>query len=96
MARLIEAPTKYTPEEWHRSNHLNYAKAEQNRKHGETIRDESARLANETDITTMKTQSHVNKKIEQRLNETTQCTPFYPKSRLTGPVAPKIPNFNHI
>jgi len=69
MARLIEAPTKYTPEEWHRSNHLNYAKAEQNRKHGETIRDESARLANETDITTMKTQSHVNKKIEQRLND---------------------------
>lgn len=69
MARLIEAPPKYTPDEWHRSNHLNYAKAEQNRKHGETIRDESARLANETHITTMKTQSDVNKKIEQRLND---------------------------
>jgi len=35
----------------------------------EIIRDESARLANETHITTMKTQSDVNKKIEQRLND---------------------------
>ena len=69
MARLIEAPTKYTPNEWHRSNHLNYEKAEQKRKHGEAIRDESERLANETHITTMKTQSDVNKKFEQRLND---------------------------
>jgi len=65
----MEAPTKYTPDEWHRSNHLNYAKAEQNRTSSEIIRDESARLANETHITTMKTQSDVNKKIEQRLND---------------------------
>jgi len=69
MARLLEAPTKYTPDEWHRSNHLNYASAEQKRMGSETIRDESARLANETHITTMKTQSDVNKKIEQRLND---------------------------
>jgi len=69
MARLIEAPTKYVPDEWHRSNHLNYATAEQKRTSSEIIRDESARLANETHITTMKTQSDVNKKIEQRLND---------------------------
>ena len=69
MAKLIEAPTKYTPQEWHRSNHLSYAKAEQDRKVSEMIRDESARLANETHITTQKTQSDVNKKLEQRLND---------------------------
>ena len=68
MARLLEAPTKYTPDEWRRSNHLNYARAEQKRVGSETIRDKSARLANETHITTMKAQSDVNKKIEQRLN----------------------------
>ena len=52
-----------------RSNHLNYKKSEQERKVGEMIRDESARLSNETHITTMKTQSDVNKKLEQRLND---------------------------
>jgi len=69
MAKLIEAPTKYTTQEWHRSNHLNYAKAEGDRKVSEMIRDESDRLANETHITTLKTQSDVNKKLEQRLND---------------------------
>lgn len=69
MAKLIEAPTKYTSQEWHLSNDLNYEKAEQDRKVSEMIRDESARLANETHITTMKTQSDVNKKLEQRLND---------------------------
>lgn len=69
MARVVEAPPKFTPSEWHRSNHLNYSNAEQKRTTSELIRDESARLANETHITTMKTQSDVNKKIEQRLND---------------------------
>ena len=69
MARLIEAPTKYTPEEWHRSNHLNYSTAEQERKLAEMIRDESSRLSNETHLTTIKTQNDVNKKLEQRVND---------------------------
>jgi len=69
MARLIEAPTKYTTNEWNLSNHLNYEKSEKERKTGEIIRDESERLAHETHITTLKTQSDVNKKIEQRLND---------------------------
>jgi len=69
MARLIEAPTKYTTNEWNHSNHLNYEKSEKERKTGEIIRDESERLAHETHITTLKTQSDVNKKIEQRLND---------------------------
>lgn len=69
MARLIEAPKKYTTNEWNLSNHLNYQKSEKERKTGEKIRDESERLAHETHITTLKTQSDVNKKIEQRLND---------------------------
>jgi len=71
MAKLIEAPTKYTTNEWNRSNHLNYDKSENERKTGELIRDESARLAHETHITTLKTQNDVNKKLEQRLNDIT-------------------------
>ena len=71
MAKLIEAPTKYTPNEWNLSNHLNYEKSEKERKSGEIIRDESARLVQETHITTLKTQSDVNKKIDQRLNDIT-------------------------
>ena len=69
MAKLIEAPTKYTQKEWNLSNHLNYEKSEKERKTGEMIRDESTRLAHETHITTLKTQNDVNKKIEQRLND---------------------------
>ncbi len=69
MARLVQHPTKYTPEEWHRSNHLNYNQAERERKTAEMIRDESARLKLETHITTMKTQSDVNKKLDQRIND---------------------------
>jgi len=69
MAKLVEAPTKYTQKEWNVSNHLNYEKSEKERKTGEMIRDESARLAHETHITTLKTQNDVNKKIEQRLKD---------------------------
>lgn len=69
MARIVESAHKYTPGEWSRSNNLNYENAELNRKYGESIRDESTRLANETRITTLKTQSDVNKKIEQRIND---------------------------
>ena len=71
MAKLIEAPTKYTPNEWHQSNSLNYARSEKDRKKGEIIRDESVRLAHETHIATLKTQSDVNKKLEQRLHDIT-------------------------
>ena len=69
MARLIEAPRKYTTDDWQRSNYLNYAKSEDERKKSEMIRDESLRLANETNITTVKTQGDVNKKLDQRLND---------------------------
>ncbi|XP_065054990.1 tektin-1-like [Rhopilema esculentum] len=69
MARLVQHPTKYTPEEWHRSNHLNYNSAERERKSAEMIRDESNRLKHEVHITTIKTQSDVNKKLDQRIQD---------------------------
>jgi len=69
MARLVQGPTVYTPDEWHQSNNLNYDKAEQTRIMSEIIRDESTRLCNETGMTTQKTQKSVNKKFEQRLND---------------------------
>jgi len=71
MARLIQRPTKYTPEEWHRSNHMNYNSAERERQSAEVIRDESERLKHEINITTIKTQSDVNKKLDQRLQDIT-------------------------
>ena len=67
MARLVQRPTKYTPEEWHRSNHSNYNTAERERRSAEVIRDESDRLKHEVHITTIKTQSDVNKKLDQRI-----------------------------
>ena len=69
MARLVQNPTKYTPEEWHRSNHINYNSAEHERRTAEMIRDESARLKHEVHITTIKTQSDVNKKLDQRITD---------------------------
>ena len=71
MARLLQRPTKYTPEEWHRSNHMNYNSAERERQSAEVIRDESNRLKHEINITTIKTQSDVNKKLDQRLQDIT-------------------------
>lgn len=69
MARVIQHREKYTPEEWHNSNNTNYRNAEHERKSAEQIRDESMRLANETHLTTIKTQNDVNKKLDQRLND---------------------------
>lgn len=69
MARMVQRPTKYTPEEWHRSNHLNYSSAEHERRSAEIIRDESERLKHEVHVRTIKTQSDVNKKLDQRIED---------------------------
>lgn len=69
MARLVQRPPKYLPEEWHHSNKLKYNSAEKERTRAERIRDESHRLIHETEQTTFLTQSDVNKKLEQRLTD---------------------------
>lgn len=69
MARLVQPPPKYTPEEWHASNHLQYFNAEHERAAAERLRDESFRLAHETEVRTRQTQLDVNKKLDQRITD---------------------------
>lgn len=69
MARLVQRPPKYLPEEWHHSNKLKYSSAEKERASAERIRDETNRLVLETDQTTSKTQQDVDVKLGQRLTD---------------------------
>lgn len=69
MARLVQRPPKYLPEEWRQSNKFQYSSAEKERASAERLRDESLRLIHETEQTTVVTQSDVNKKIDQRLTD---------------------------
>ena len=69
MARLIQLPPKYVPEEWHTSNTLQYLNAERERAAAERLRDESERLRHEIAVTTKRTQMDVNKKLDQRITD---------------------------
>ncbi|XP_034608513.1 tektin-1 isoform X2 [Trachemys scripta elegans] len=69
MAKLLQAPPKFLPPEWHIANKTQYASAESQRSRSERLVAESQRLVDEIEKTTQKTQSDVNKKIEQRLDE---------------------------
>ncbi|XP_053130607.1 tektin-1 isoform X1 [Hemicordylus capensis] len=69
MAKLLQAPPKFLPPEWHIANKTQYSGAEAQRSLSEHLVDESQRLVDEIERTTQKTQSDVNKRIEQRLEE---------------------------
>ncbi|XP_001631355.2 tektin-1 [Nematostella vectensis] len=69
MARLVQPPPKYVPEEWHASNHLQYFTAEKERAAAERLRDESERLRVEIEVRTVETQEDVNKKLDQRITD---------------------------
>ncbi|NXC37794.1 TEKT1 protein, partial [Penelope pileata] len=69
MARLLQAPPKFHPSEWHVANKMQYASTESQKSSSERVTAESQRLVDEIEKTTQKTQSDVNKKIEQRLEE---------------------------
>ncbi|XP_006113349.1 tektin-1 isoform X1 [Pelodiscus sinensis] len=69
MAKLLQAPPKFLPPEWHIANKTQYSSAESQRSRSERLVAESQRLVDEIEKTTQKTQSDVNKKIEQRLDE---------------------------
>merc|ERR1739844_133696 len=62
MARLIQLPPKYVPEEWHASNTMQYMNAEHERAAAERIR-------HEIEVTTKRTQMDVNKKLDQRITD---------------------------
>ncbi|XP_029469977.1 tektin-1 [Rhinatrema bivittatum] len=69
MARLIQLPPKFLPHEWSLANQTKYSTAEQQRSRSERLVAESRRLVDETEKTTQRTQSDVNKKLEQRIEE---------------------------
>ncbi|XP_006031352.1 tektin-1 [Alligator sinensis] len=69
MAKLLQVPPRFFPSEWHIANKTQYASAESQRSRSERVVEESQRLVDEIEKTTQKTQSDVNKKIEQRLEE---------------------------
>ncbi|XP_071882174.1 tektin-1 isoform X1 [Anas platyrhynchos] len=69
MSRLFQAPPKFHPSEWHVANKMQCASTESQKSSSERMIAESQRLVDEIEKTTQKTQSDVNKKIEQRLEE---------------------------
>ncbi|NWV44256.1 TEKT1 protein, partial [Grantiella picta] len=69
MDRLLQDPSKFHPSEWYTANRMHRATAESQKSRSECIVAESWRLVDEIEKTTQKTQSDVNKKIEQRQEE---------------------------
>lgn len=69
MARPLQAPPKFLPSEWHVANKMQSASTESQKSSSERLVAESRRQVDEIEKTTQKTQSSVNKKIEQRLEE---------------------------
>lgn len=69
MAKLLQSPPRFLPEEWYIANKSQYHRAEAQRSRSERLVAESQRLVEEIEKTTKKSQSDVNKKLEQRLEE---------------------------
>ncbi|NXL40320.1 TEKT1 protein, partial [Glaucidium brasilianum] len=69
MARLLQAPPKFHPSEWDIANKMQCASTESQKSRSEHMMAESRRLLDEIEKTTQKSQSDVNKKIEQRRKE---------------------------
>ncbi|KAK1331525.1 hypothetical protein QTO34_009482 [Cnephaeus nilssonii] len=69
MAKLLQPPPKFLPSEWHLANKNQYHKAEAERSRSERLVAESERLVDEIDKSTRRSQSDVNKKLEQRIEE---------------------------
>ncbi|NXB77539.1 TEKT1 protein, partial [Donacobius atricapilla] len=69
MARLLQDPSKLHPSEWYTANRMQRATTESQKSRSECNIAESWRLVDEIEKTTQKTQSDVNKKLEQRREE---------------------------
>ncbi|XP_071621499.1 tektin-1 isoform X1 [Heliangelus exortis] len=69
MARLLQAPPKFHPSEWDLANKMQCASTESQKSRSERMTAESQRLLDEIEMTTKRTRSDVNKKIEQRQEE---------------------------
>ncbi|XP_062888010.1 tektin-1 [Mobula hypostoma] len=71
MAKLVQARTKFLPQEWNFSNKSRYNDAEVQRSRSERLVLESERLVDQIESSTKKTQRDVNKKLDQRIEEVT-------------------------
>ncbi|NXG22490.1 TEKT1 protein, partial [Grallaria varia] len=69
MARLLQDPSKFHPSQWANANLMQRVTTETQKSRSECTIAESWRLVDEIEKTTQKTQSDVNKKIEQRREE---------------------------
>ncbi|NXU46687.1 TEKT1 protein, partial [Drymodes brunneopygia] len=69
MAKLLQDSSKLHPSEWHTANRMQHATTESQKSRSECMTAESWRLVDEIEKTTQKTQSDVNKKLEQRQEE---------------------------
>lgn len=61
--------TRYTPDDWHKSNQSNYRESESSRKSAERLRRDTIRLMQDKDQLTRRTQENTSKNIGERLND---------------------------
>jgi len=61
--------TRYTPDDWHKSNQSNYRESESSRNSAERLRKDTLRLMQDRDQLTRRTQEYTSKNIGERLND---------------------------
>ncbi|KAM4623590.1 tektin-3 [Polymixia lowei] len=61
--------TRYTPDDWYKSNQSNYRESESSRNSAERLRRDTMRLMQDKDQLTRRTQEHTSKNIGERLND---------------------------
>lgn len=61
--------TRFTPEDWYKSNHSNYRESESSRKSAERLRRDTIRLMQDKEQLTRKTQETSSKNLGERLND---------------------------
>nr|XP_046234245.1 tektin-3 [Scatophagus argus]XP_046234246.1 tektin-3 [Scatophagus argus] len=61
--------TRYTPDDWYKSNQNNYRESESSRKGAERLRRDTLRLIQDKDQLTRRTQENTSKNIGERLND---------------------------
>lgn len=61
--------TRYTPDDWYKSNQNNYRESESSRKSAERLRRDTVRLMQDKEQLTRRTQENTSKNIGERLND---------------------------
>lgn len=63
--------TRYTPDDWYKSNQSNYRDSESSRKSAERLRKDTIRLIQDRDQRTRRTQENTSRNLGERLNDIT-------------------------